>query len=209
MKTDKLKYHATVAVIFVLMLSLTNCTAKQEKSAYEELLASELGKELRYDSLFLGIQFGMNQKDFYAHCWKLNKEGLIIQGPNNLSIQYSLDDGLKDKAMMHFYPTFYNKKVMEMPVIFTYEAWSPWNKALSPDSLIYDVKAMLETWYGGEFMEMDDTGKGKSFVKIDGNRRIGLYIKNETSVMCLMTDLLAKNELLIEEKLKERKNENN
>ncbi len=187
---------------------ILGCEISKNKSTYEELLTSELGKEIRYDSLFLGIQFGMSQKDFYAHCWKLNKQGKIIQGPNNLSVQYTLENGLEHKTMMHFYPTFYKKKIIEMPVIFTYEAWSPWNEQLSPDSLLVDVRNLIEDWYnGGEFIEMEDKGKGKSFVKIDGNRRIGIYVKNETSVMCLMTDLLAKNEMMIDEKLKE--NENN
>ena len=167
-----------------------------QSGRYEAMVQKELSSGVRNDSLFLGISFGMDQKEFYTHCWKLNKEGKLIQGPNNLSIQYELVDELKSKAWMHFYPNFYHDKVVEMPMVIGYQSWSPWVTELATDSLLNDVIALMEQWYGKGFIKLHHKEKGDAYVKINGNRRIGVYIKGENKIAVLITDLTAKNEML-------------
>ena len=79
---------------------------------------------------FLGLYFGMPEKDFYMHCWKLNQKGLIKQGESNTTVEYQLKDELKYPAVMDFYPKFNQGKISEMPVMFKYKGWAPWNKTL-------------------------------------------------------------------------------
>ena len=50
---------------------------------YEQKLKRELASGVRHDSLFMGFSFGMSDKDFYALCWKLNREGVIRQSNSN------------------------------------------------------------------------------------------------------------------------------
>ncbi len=64
---------------------ISGCTPKAK---YERKLKHELAKGVRYDSLFLGLYLGMPEKDFYIHCWELNKKGLIRQGSNNTTVEY-------------------------------------------------------------------------------------------------------------------------
>ncbi len=171
-------------VVFVILIF----AACGKKSKYDRLVKKELASGVRYDSLFLGINFGMTSKAFYNHCWELNKLGLIRQGTSNLSVLYNFEY-LKYPAEMNFYPTFHEDKIYEMPVSFKYNAWSPWNKHLSSDSLQLDVLNLYKEWYGNDFIEVNHSRRGKAFVKVDGNRRISIFTKGEIEVQAIFTDM--------------------
>jgi hypothetical protein len=172
------------------LLTLMSC-----QSDYERMLSEELASGERNDSLFLGVQLGMTKKEFYAHCWELNKKGLIRQGDQNTSVWHGLDDDLNHPANMNFYPTFEKDKIYEMPVIIDYRDWAPWNKELFADSLLVNVVTMMEDWYGGEFLKLDRPDKGTLYVKVDGNRRILAYRKDDQYVKVLFTDMQMRKEL--------------
>ncbi len=176
-----------VLVVMVAVLSM-GCT----KSEYDKLVSKELARNVRYDSLFLGVHFGMPRKDFFTHCWDLNKKGVIRQGPGNLSVQYELDSiTMKNKTYMWFYPDFKEDKVSKMPVEFSYQNWAPWNQELSSDTLLLEVKRLFEKWYGGQFMEVKNEDVTQTlWVKVDGNRRIRLFKKNISTVRADFVDLL-------------------
>ncbi len=163
-------------------------------SEYDRLVQDELSKGQRFDSLFLGINFNMGRKEFYTHAWDLNKEGLIRQGPTNLSVQYVLKPGeLKYQGVMNFYPKFDDdNKIYEMPAVFHYEAWAPWNEAMQVEHLLLDVKDMLERWYdGNKFIYYENKDKSvQVWVKVDGNRRIRLYREDISKVKIDIRDLL-------------------
>merc|ERR1711916_69005 len=109
-----------------------------------------------YDSLFLDISFGMTKKEFYSHCWEMNKKRLVTWGNNNTSVLYRLENELKSPASMNFYPEFYEGKISKMPVIYTYNGWSPWNEQLNADSLLIDVLELYKKWYGDDFMTISN-----------------------------------------------------
>lgn len=183
---------------YIVFIFLFMCVVVMScrQSSYDRMEERELSRNVRYDSIFLGVHFGMIRKDFYTSCWELNKKGLIMQGPGNLSVQYELDTTqLKSKAFMRFYPNFQDDKLSEMPVEFTYEAWAPWNQHLSADSLLIDVKNLFERWYGGTFTLFENPEKNlKIWARVDGNRRIRLYVKNISTVKAEFVDLTVKKE---------------
>jgi hypothetical protein len=176
-------------IFYGILLALLGCT-----SEYQSLVEKELSTGIREDSLFLGISFGMSKKDFYLHCWELNKQGLIWQGTQNRTVMQELNT-LKYPATMDFYPNFQQDSIYEMPVIFAYKGWAPWNQHLSADSLQLDVVHLLEQWYGEGFIEVEHPQRGATFVKVDGNRRIIVWKENDADVKALYTDLLVKKEL--------------
>ncbi|RMG73575.1 MAG: hypothetical protein D6722_03550 [Bacteroidetes bacterium] len=173
------------------LMGLTAC----QGSAYERTLARELASGERYDSLFLGIHFGMSARDFYGHCWKLNQDSLIRQGPNNLSVQYIFEEGFRDRMFMNFYPNFTNdtaRIIWEMPVLFSYEAWAIWSKEYWSDSLLPEVLDLFDDWYGGEFIKIEHPDKGVAYVKVQGNRRVIVRRQDDQYVKAVITDMLAK-----------------
>jgi len=166
-----------------------SCTPR---SKYDMKLKHELGSGVRNDSLFMGLYFGMAEKEFYRHCWELNKKGLIKQGPSNTTVEYIMKDELKYPASMNFYPSFTDGKISEMPAKFQYTGWAPWNKTLSSDSLQIDILHWFEKKYGDGFMKIDHPERGSAFVQINGNRRITIFKENEMTVWAIFTDMSVK-----------------
>lgn len=164
------------------------------QSEYHRKVEQELASGARKDSLFLGISFNMDEKAFFGHCWNLNKQGLLKQGPENMTIEYKLEE-LNYPAKMYFYPEFYKGRICEMPVTFQYEGWAPWNKKLSADSLKLDVLELFKNWYGDDFMKIDHPQNGSAYVKVDGNRRISIFNYDDIKVNVLFTDLLLEEEV--------------
>jgi len=181
-------------ILPVLTAGLMICGCSP-RSKYERRLKRELVSGVRYDSVFMGLHLGMTDKDFYTHCWLLNREGLIKQGPDNMSVEYAIKDELKYPATMNFYPEFEEKIVVGMPVRYVYNGWSPWNKSLSSDSLQIDVLKWYEKVYGAGFITIKHPERGTAYVKIDGNRRITIFKQDDMYVWAVFTDMLAMREL--------------
>lgn len=165
------------------------------RSKYDRMLQDELASGVRHDSLFMGLYFGMPQKDFYTHCWMLNREGVIKQGTGNTTVEYELKDELKYPATMDYYPDFVQKKIFEIPVRFMYNGWAPWNKELSSGKLQLDVLRLYEEIYGEGFIKVKHSKWGMAYVKIDGNRRITIFKQDDLHVWTVFTDMLVKREL--------------
>lgn len=176
--------------LWLITLSILLLTACNKGSKYHDIEAKELAGDTRYDSLFFGLYLGMPSKDFYTHCWDLNKKGIIRQGASNTSVYYEVP-GFKYETGMDFYPKFYDDKIIEMPVIFSYKAWSPWNKNLYADRLKVEVLNLMQEWYGSGFIEIKNPKDPQSnaFVKIDGNRRISIYNLDDSKVHVDIVDL--------------------
>jgi len=178
--------------VIILAVSISGCT---KKAKYERKLKHELASGIKYDSLFMGIYFGMTEKEFYTHCWALNRKGIIKQGYRNSSVEYKMRYELNYPAMMDFYPVFVNGKINEMPVRFVYSGWAPWNKSLGADSLQLNILKWYEKQYGKGFMVVEHPKRGIAYVKIDGNRRISLFKENDTYVWAIFTDMSVKKDI--------------
>jgi hypothetical protein len=175
--------------ILISILLVSGCTPKTK---YDRMLKRELASGIRNDSLFMGLYFGMPEKEFYLHCWNLNQKGIIKQGENNVTVLYELKDQLKHLAVMDFYPKFNQGKIFEMPVRFLYKGWAPWNKELSSDKLEIDVLRWYEKIYGDGFIEVKHPKRGIAYVKVDGNRRITIFKEDDLHVWAVFTDMLVK-----------------
>ncbi len=177
--------------VLIFSIVVTGCSPK---ARYERRLKKELASGVRNDSIFMGIYFGMGSMDFYTHCWMLNKNGLIRQGPSNTTVECQLRKELKYPATMNFYPTFENAKIVEMPVEFVYTGWAPWNKKLSADSLQADVLRWYKEKYEGDFMAVRHPKHGIAWVNINGNRRITIFKQDDMKVWAYFTDMLVKHD---------------
>src|SRR3954465_6099665 len=150
-----------VVALFIILI-ITGCT-NDNFQKYKDLVAEEPASGKHVDSLFMGIYLGMSSKDFYLHCWQLNKAGLFTDGENNHAVLYPLKNGeLKYKASMNFYPEFLNSKIYKMQATFNYDAWAPWNKSMIADSLQQDVLKLFSKWYptGNPFLPIEDKERG-------------------------------------------------
>ena len=175
-----------------LIFFVFGCSGESE---YHQLLERELAKEVRQDSLFLGIKLGMDQREFFDHCWELNQQQIIKQGGEEILVEYKMKEGLAQPVVMKFFPEFYKDKIYQVPVSFTYEAWAPWNKSLFSDKLQLDLLRFFEKKYGKGFIKVEHPKRGIAYVKVDSNRRISIYKKNDSDVAVLFTDMIVDQEL--------------
>jgi hypothetical protein len=178
--------------VLIYVLIISGCS---QKTKYDRMLKHELASGVRYDSLFMGLYFGMPEKAFYTRCWVLNQRGLIRQGNRNMTVMYELKNELKYPATMDFYPEFVQGKIYEMPIRFLYNGWAPWNTKLSSDSLQVEVLKWYEKQYGEGFIEVKHPTRGLAFVKVNGNRQISIFKEDELHVWAVFTDMLLKKQM--------------
>jgi hypothetical protein len=178
-----------ILVIIISGLIISGCSPRAK---YDRMLKRELASGVKYDSLFLGLYFGMPEKEFYTHCWKLNHMGMIKQGESNTTAEYRLKDELKYEALMDFYPRFFQGKIYEMPVSFKYLGWSPGIKTHSSASLQNEILKWYEKTYGAGFIKVKHPLHGTAYVKINGNRRITIFTEDDLHAWAVFTDLSIK-----------------
>ena len=182
----KTVFFCCLVVVFGACMS--SCGEKANESAKEN-----------YDSLFLGMYLGMEKKAFYDHCWELNRLKVFSHGPTNTSVEYRLATELEQPVLMRFYPSFYKEKIVDMPVTFSYEAWSPWNRQFHSDSLLVKMLPLFKKWYGQDFKTLQHPAQGTVYYKMDGKRRINLFIRDDQFVQAVFTDLKLERERKNEE----------
>ncbi len=173
-------------IALLAMAIMIRCTT----SEYDRMEREELSKGIRVDTMFLGLRLGMTSNEFFRQCSELNKKHVVRDGLG-MRVQYDVTD-LNHPASMNFYPDFRNDQIYQMPVIFSYKGWAPWNKDLSSDKLQMDVVKLFEKWYGGNFIEIKHPDKGVAYVKVDGNRRITVFKQDDSTVKVIFRDLLSK-----------------
>lgn len=167
----------------LVAMSVFSCT---EKSSREKN-----GQE-NPDYLFLDLFFGMKRQEFFDYCWEMNKQKKFIHGTggsSNANVEYLLKDELPEPVIMRFYPNFHEDKIYEMPVLFTYSSWAPWNKQYWSDKLLEQMYGVFKKWYGDDFKVINHPRQGKIYAKMDGYRRINLFIRDEQYVQAVFTDM--------------------
>ena len=184
-----------IKIVFAgcLVLVFARCSRNKDQTEYPELVTAELASGKRFDSIFFGIYLGMPNKEFFAHCWEMNKKGLFTDGRGNTAVLYRLNHNeLKHPASMNFYPEMGEGKLNKMLVLFKYDAWAPWNKHLFSDSLLPDVLNLYNKWYvsGNPFIKIGEQ-ENPVYIKVDGNRRITIRKQDDMDVKVEYTDLLA------------------
>lgn len=176
-----------VLKVSMVFLAVFGCEPADKLNS---VIEKELAKGVRYDSLFLGVRMGMELQEFYDHCWKINKQGIVKEGPENMSVEYLFKDSLDNPIAFNFYPDINSGNIIHRyKTNFYYYGWAPWNRHLQSDKLFEILPAILMEWYGGNeiFTQIKD-GK-MHYYKIDGNRMIDMFIASERIVVATYTDL--------------------
>lgn len=182
---DMIKWFCFFSILFFI-----SC-----QSEYAKYVESELDKGIINDSLIFGMKMGQTRKDFFRICWDLNKAQIITNGEGMNAKYVEKLDSTKDKTLqktMLFYGIFDQTDTMRgMNIKYRYDSWAPWNKDRHSSVLLNEMKEFYRTKYkGNEFLEIDLEGiKYKAYVKIDGNRQILMYQKDDKDIAVKIEDL--------------------
>jgi len=180
-----------ILALLILSISFLGCNSPTFNSSDKGLANS--------DSLFLGFYLGMAQKDFFDHCTELNSQQKITQGPGGTtSVEHKIKGTYGGDVSMRFFPTFIKKEMFEMPVTYTYDSWAPWNKEYSSAVLLPKILESYKATYGGDFKVVDDRYHGKIYYRMDGKRRINLFMKDDQFVQAIFTDMEVEERLKVE-----------
>ena len=180
-------------IFLLLCFTMFACESEYSRTVKKELQSGKV-----YEDLILGLKMGQTQKEFYDHCWQLNKEEVISQGPGNRFAQkiIRLDstDQNSPKVIMLFYGIFDEDLIMHgMHMKMSYVKWSPWAKDYQSDILLENLQAKYMKEYGGNpFIETTIDEKVKAYTKVDGNRQILLYPTSDKDVTVKIQDLRTK-----------------
>jgi hypothetical protein len=180
--------RAAIGGILACALIFHGCNPEKR---LERTIKNQLETGVRNDSLFLGLEFGMSFDQFYDHCWELNRQGIVKEGAQNMSVQYIFKDSLDNPIAFDFYGHRNedgDSLIHQYNTTFYYYAWAL-NRHLYADNLIKMLNPILMDWYGGnDFFAVEQEGKVHLF-KIDGNRMIDMFIYSESTVIATFTDL--------------------
>ncbi len=185
-----MKEYIKYSLIVGCVMFLSSC-----KSEYTKAVEEGLASGIVHDSLIFGMHMGQTKKDFYRICWDLNKQGTIMEGPGNMSARYVEPYAVaKDSTFrreMLFYGIFDDKDVMNgMDMTYSYSAYGPWDSLRIATALVKDLKEKFMKDYPGQgFIEIPIAQSTSAFAKIDGNRQILIYAKNNKDVSVRMEDL--------------------
>jgi len=172
-----------ILVILVLIIAAAGAWWLMKKNKIEPF-AKQYDPAL--DSIFFNTYFGMTKQAFYNTCWKLNKTGLFIQGGNNLSVQHEIMSELGMPVYMNFYPNFSEDRLFQMPVVYNYEAWSPWNRELYSDTLIIRLVKKLEKDFNVIFTKKETEDGRPAYYNYAGPRKILVTTQDEQYVKVLI-----------------------
>ena len=184
--------------IFFTIIIFSLIVGCQRKSEYSEILTRELEKENEFNDLIFDMKIGQSRQDYFDICYQLNKQKKIISGERSLNPELILKskNGLTkgSNIKMSFNGIFNEKKTMrgfEMRFYFT--GWSNWNKDLSSENLLFQLKDTLRKWFpGNDFFKVNFENNLSAEVKIDGNRRILAYKVNSKDVAVRIEDMSGK-----------------
>ena len=184
--------------IFFTIIILILIFGCQKKSEYSTILTRELEKKNEFNDLIFDMKIGQSRQDYFDICYQLNKQKKIISGERSLNPELILKskNGLTkgSNIKMSFNGIFNEKKTMrgfEMRFYFT--GWSNWNKDLSSENLLFQLKDTLRKWFpGNDFFKVNFENNLSAEVKIDGNRRILAYKVNSKDVAVRIEDMSGK-----------------
>ncbi|MCO6480862.1 MAG: hypothetical protein J5I94_29740 [Phaeodactylibacter sp.] len=178
--------------LWFAVASLVSC-----KSEYQQYVEEELASGITQDSLIFGMRMGQTKKEFFTACWELNKQKLISEGTGNTTARYitgrdSSGNTTPQSKDMLFYGIFDENDIMRgMDISYSYLNWAPWNRGRQSDSLLQHLaREYLRGYPGNGFIEIYIDGlEHPALVKVDGNRQILMYPKNDKDVVVKIEDL--------------------
>jgi len=180
-----------IVIVSFLTILLTICSCKTEYTpgSYDEKL----------DNIVKGVYFGMDKDDFFKHCWDLNQEGLTHHGTIANMVMYVDSLNFEPKAVINFYPKFHEDVVSEMPIVYYYHAWAPWNKnELKQDSLQMQVVRYYEHKYDAKFEKKSAKPGYDVYYKVIGPVMVRVY--KDQDEMLVKADI--RNSVYMEDKEK-------
>ena len=164
--------------------------AKEREIAFEKKIDTELKSGIRNDTIFLGYNFGMTQKEFSRKTSDLRKEKkLYVNERNTLAYKMTIDDNALGQDLEATYsPEYYNNKLFKLGVSVKSTKYN------TPELTQLQLVRLFNDKYGFyDHSEKSILETTNNYYWIDGNRQIEV-ICGYDDARIFYTDLLAEKE---------------
>ena len=184
-----------ISIIIIFGLLVFGC---KNQSQYTKVLKSELENKNEFNDLIFDMKIGQSRQDYFDICYKLNQKKIVVSGERSLNPELTLKSKSSSakgaNIKMSFNGIFNEEQIMRgMEMRFYFTGWSSWNKDLSSDNLLIQLKDTLNGWFpGNDFFKVNFENSLSTEVKIDGNRRILAYVVNSKDVAVRIEDMSGK-----------------
>lgn len=106
-----------VLVIFVALVSCDQYKREQAEKRYYEARKSELSKNVRNDTIFLGYYFGMTEREFVDYTLNLKKEGKIYLNLDDIiTYEMEIPDYSKSVVYCTYQPKYFKDKLYKLSI---------------------------------------------------------------------------------------------
>lgn len=180
------------ALLAVVLLTACGNADADALARYETELAAGRAATTVTDDIFLGLELGMTDQQFFDRCTQLNKERLITMGAGGNRVNYKMKDALSRPATLTFYPAFSEDRpriidAMDIEVVF--DDWAPWNKDAHTPQLMADLLTWTRRKFGEDAYVVPHPKFKKVIVHLQDNRRVMFWAKDNATVRGRVTDL--------------------
>jgi len=186
----KYRLNHIIFVFVSALLVFSSC-----ESEYTKLVNQEMAKGEIHTNYLFNLEVGDTKKEFFDKCWQLNKEQKVSQGSGNKYAKFFDEPRVGEDSLARvttlFYGIFDDNDIMHgVEMKMSFYSWSPWNDTYRSDALIsFMKKRYMKELGGNEFIELKIDDKNTAYVKVDGNRRIRMYILSPQEIMVKIEDL--------------------
>lgn len=176
----KIKFKGFLIIYCLGFLTFSSCESTLLKNkSLENLLLEESIKTRRYDSIVLGVKFGMSSEEFFNYAMKKNGEGLFYPSRSGTMVTMDINKHFNYPVQFEFFPATMQNKFMPIKkykAIIRFKNLYSNQKEMSINNLLNQTLLFFEKGYkGNKFIKVpnnEDVFVKYNYIKIDSNRKI-------------------------------------
>jgi len=189
------KYALSLLILFFLVSCQEN-QSKKQKQTYGELVKTELSKNVKNETIFLGLKFGMGGEEVRNYFKDLVSQGKLQLVPHEYVSDkgkiyiYKFNFGAKNPSLQNIqstFKTFYiNDKLYKLRISVESEK----------DTLLQTLKAKLKEEYISKYgqnyiIRENDYNNSETYQWINGNMMIEISEGLSNNILIIYTNLIA------------------
>jgi hypothetical protein len=136
-------------------------------------------KTQRYDSIVLGVKFGMTSESFFKYAMKMKEEGLFYPSRSGTMVAMDINKEFNHPIQFEIFPVAMQNKfvpIKKFKAIIRFKNLYSNKKEMSINNLLNQTLLFFEKGYGGNtFIKVpnnEDVFVKHNYIKIDSNRKI-------------------------------------
>jgi hypothetical protein len=176
----KIKFIGFLIIYCLGFLILYSCdTSLLKKRSLENLLLEESIKPQRFDSIVMGVKFGMTSEEFFNYAKKKKDEGLFYPSRTGTMVTLDINKEFNYTVQFEFFPVTMRNKFMPIrkyKAILRFKDIYSNKMKMSIKNLLNQTLLFFEKGYkGNNFIKVpndEDVFVRYNYIKIDSNRKI-------------------------------------